>query len=239
MAATTGQSGSRAKRGADTRREILDVARRMFGGKGYDRTSMAEIAAQVGVVEGALYKHFPGKRELLLEATRAYLEPRFEATRAELAGVTGTRNRLRFVVFRHLREFVDDPGICRLVIQEIRASDDYMDSAVRKLLRSHTEVLVGILEEAAAAGELREGVQPAVVRDLVYGGVEHLAFRVLRRSGTIDADGLADELTDIIMRGVHVAHDAVPQHEETRELQLQIDRLTSIVETLQRKLPQQ
>jgi len=236
----TGRSeAGKAKRGADTRREILEAARRAFGDRGYDRTSMAEIAAQVGVVEGALYKHFPGKRELLLEATRAYLAPRFDATRQQLVGVTGTRNRLRFVIFRHLREFIDDPGICRLVIQEIRASDDYIKSALRTLLRSHTELLVGILEDAATAGELREGVQPAVVRDLVFGGIEHLAFRVLRRSGTIDADGLADELTELIMRGVQLPEEPRADADETRALRLQIDRLTSIVETLERKLPQQ
>ena len=72
MTETARQEGARARRGADTRREILVVARRMFGERGFGRTSMSDIAAEVGVVEGALYKHFPGKRELLLEAARAH-----------------------------------------------------------------------------------------------------------------------------------------------------------------------
>lgn len=210
----------------------------MFGDQGYERTSMADIAAAVGVVEGALYKHFPGKRDLLLEATRAYLAPRFDATRSQLGGVTGTRNRLRFVIWSHLREFIDDPGICRLVIQEIRPFDDHRESVVQPLLRSHTELLIGILEDAGRAGELRSGVQPAVVRDLVFGGIEHLAHRVLRGRGTIDADALADGLTDLIMSGISAPATTTASDDSAR-LQLQIDRLTSVVEALQQQLPRQ
>lgn len=53
--------------------QILEVATRTFGERGYERTSMAEIAAQVGVTKPILYSHFGSKEGLFLAcALRAW-----------------------------------------------------------------------------------------------------------------------------------------------------------------------
>jgi AcrR family transcriptional regulator len=59
-----------------TRDSILGAARRLFTSKGYDASSVDEIAAAARVTSGALYHHFRGKREIM----RAV----FEALEAEL-----------------------------------------------------------------------------------------------------------------------------------------------------------
>jgi AcrR family transcriptional regulator len=50
----------------DTRERILDVALDLFIEKGYDKTSLREIAEQLGVTKAALYYHFPSKQDILL-----------------------------------------------------------------------------------------------------------------------------------------------------------------------------
>jgi AcrR family transcriptional regulator len=55
----------------DTRAEILDVAAELFGDRGYDATSLREIAERLGISKAALYYHFPSKQEIL----RALVEP--------------------------------------------------------------------------------------------------------------------------------------------------------------------
>ena len=53
--------------------QILEVATRAFGESGYERTSMAEVAAQVGVTKPILYSHFGSKEGLFLAcALRAW-----------------------------------------------------------------------------------------------------------------------------------------------------------------------
>jgi AcrR family transcriptional regulator len=65
--------------GADTRDAVLAAARRLFTARGYDATSMRDVAAEVGITNAALYYHFPGK-DALLEALSA-------VRRAELDGL--------------------------------------------------------------------------------------------------------------------------------------------------------
>ena len=226
--------GTRPRRGPARRQAILAAARAVFEEKGYAPASMAEIAERVGVVEGALYRHFGGKRALLLDAVRDHFEPRFRETAEGLVGIRGTRNRLRFLVWRHLREFVDAPGLCRLIIQEIRPSEDYPGSALRELIRENTMLLSTVLAEAERDGELRPGVQPGIVRDLVYGGIEHLAFRALAGKGTLDADALADAVTDLVLGGVagEGARRTARADSEGHRLERQIDRLETLVALL-------
>jgi len=50
--------------GSKTRARIEAEALRLFADKGIDATSVRDIAAAVGVAEGALYRHFPSKEAL-------------------------------------------------------------------------------------------------------------------------------------------------------------------------------
>jgi TetR/AcrR family transcriptional regulator, fatty acid metabolism regulator protein len=233
MASQTAQSAVRTRRGEDRRREILDVARQVFSSKGYEQTSMAEIAAQVGIVEGALYKHFTSKRELLFEAMRFFYEPLLGLMREQLASITGTRNRLRFVIAAQLHGFVKHPGLCRVIILEIRPNDDYQGSVMRKLNREMTSFVPEIIEEAVKAGELRGDIRATLVRDVVFGGIEHLAWKTLAGRETLDVQREADALTDLVLRGLEPrpgTQDA-PDPQLAR-LRAQIDRLESLVGAL-------
>jgi AcrR family transcriptional regulator len=60
--------------GSGTREVILETARRMFEERGYDATSLRQIAEAVGTTKAAVYYHFPAKEHLLLELTRPFLD---------------------------------------------------------------------------------------------------------------------------------------------------------------------
>jgi len=62
MSAERRKSGKRD--GAATRASILREALRLFARKGYDATSVKDIASAVGVADAALYRHFPGKHDI-------------------------------------------------------------------------------------------------------------------------------------------------------------------------------
>src|SRR5262245_43374599 len=49
-----------------TRRRVLQAAESLFSRRGYEATSMADVAERAGVGVGTLYHHFPDKRALLL-----------------------------------------------------------------------------------------------------------------------------------------------------------------------------
>ncbi len=70
---------SQAERRSTTTRAILDAARRLFTARGFEQTSVDDIAAQAGVAKGAVYHHFDSK-ELIFARV-------FEEMTAELAAL--------------------------------------------------------------------------------------------------------------------------------------------------------
>ena len=57
----------RRKRGTVTRDSIMAVASTLFHDRGYDRTSLDDIAASLAITKPSLYYHFASKEEILLE----------------------------------------------------------------------------------------------------------------------------------------------------------------------------
>ena len=56
------------------RKEILDTAMRLFTAQGYEETSMADIAREMGVVQGLCYRYFDSKQKLFQEAMEQYVK---------------------------------------------------------------------------------------------------------------------------------------------------------------------
>jgi len=182
--------------------EIEAAARAVFSKRGYDGASISEIAAKAGVVEGTIYKYFENKRDLLLKVVERWYLGMIGDYAAELPGIVGSRNRLRFVIWRHLRSIKDNPDLCRLVFNEVRSGDDYFQNVVYRLNRRYTDVLLQILREGAEQGELRADLPLALVRDMVYGAIEHHVWGYLSGRGDLDVDHTADQLADLLFGGI-------------------------------------
>lgn len=68
---------------SSTREKILEVALKLFSKKGFKETTIKDIAKEVGITEGAIYRHFSSKEEiinsLLTEITRELRQKLFES----------------------------------------------------------------------------------------------------------------------------------------------------------------
>jgi AcrR family transcriptional regulator len=195
-----GPVGPRTARRLARAAEILAAARETFLEKGFDRASVAEIAAKVGVVEGLVYTYYPSKRELLNAVLRGMYEPLIGEIDAGFSRLRGVRSRLRYLVWRHLRVYVEEPNLSRLVLHEVRTGPEYFQSVLHALHVRYTSYLLRAVNEAIADGELRADTDAELVRSLVYGGIEHRMWGALfGRGEPIDVEATADRYTAMVL----------------------------------------
>jgi AcrR family transcriptional regulator len=207
--------------------EILAAAREVFLDKGFERASVAEIAARVGVVEGLVYSYFPSKRELLNEVLRGMYEPLIQDIETGFSRLQGLRSRLRFLIWRHLRVYAEEPGLSRLALHEVRTGPDYFSSLLHDLHVQYTTFLLRTVRDAVHDGELPAGTDPELVRSLVYGGIEHQLWAALYgRGGRIDVEALADRWTEVVLRGIQPA-----ARDRGEQLESRLARLEKLVAT--------
>ena len=115
MAAT---GAKRRMRAPERRKQLLEVARKVFAARGYHVVTMDDVAREAGVTKPILYDHFPSKRDLyrdLLEADLARLKERLHEA---MVSSQGNRARIRGS-FQAYFDFVDEEGAgFRLLMQE-------------------------------------------------------------------------------------------------------------------------
>jgi AcrR family transcriptional regulator len=210
--------------------DILEAAREVFCERGYDDAAMAEIAARAGVVEGTIYKYFESKRDLVFKVMEAWYEGMVAGFATDLSGISGTRPRLRYLVWRHLRSIRDNPALCRVFFREVRAGENYHRSFIHDQNRRYTSFFAAVLREGIDAGEIRADVPVNLVRDFVFGGIEHHVWNYVYGRGGLDIEAVADWIADIVLAGLRPTGEARRGDALARET----TRLAAVADRLER-----
>lgn len=209
--------------------DILVAARQVLAERGYSETIMADIAERAGIVEGSIYRYFRNKRDLMFQMSEDWFEEMIASDEATLQAIPGARNRLRFIVHRHLISIQREPDLSRLVFQHLRPDSDYRETRLFALNRSYTARVTRAIQAGIEANEVRPDLSPSLVRDVIFGSVEHRTWAFLRGEGDFDSEQIADELVDMVWRGLAAKNTGT-------DLPTTLDRLERAVEILERKL---
>lgn len=94
-----------ASRGA-RRVELIEQAARLFGARGYDDTSMRDIAAAFGILPGSLYHHFASKEQLFVAVYAAGVDRMIEAALQAGSGIDSPVRRMEAVCIAHLQQLL-------------------------------------------------------------------------------------------------------------------------------------
>src|ERR1700758_4475271 len=86
----------------DSRQEILRTAARLFQQRGYDATSMNDVAAALKLSKGGLYHHFQSKDEILFEIMNHAMEITQERVINPVRGIADAQERLRALIRLHI-----------------------------------------------------------------------------------------------------------------------------------------
>ena len=152
----------RREKARENREGILDAARKLFLADGYARTSIAAVAAEAGVSQDLVYRHFGNKKGLVVEllnfaVTGELDSPKVldqEGVRATLAEPDQRRQVAMFAADVAARveraQAIDD------VIRSAGAVDREIAEMYDKMHRTRLRNIQGLVEAVAAHGPLRD-----------------------------------------------------------------------------------
>jgi TetR/AcrR family transcriptional regulator, fatty acid metabolism regulator protein len=205
---------------------ILATARQLIHDKGYDDLSLGEVAERAGIVEGTIYRYFANKRELLERVAEEWFSEQLRED-PELPSIRGTWNRLRHLIWRGLRVTEREPALARFLIVELRRMPDYRASPFFELNRRFTGEIRDLCSQAIASGEFHGDVAPSLLRNMIFGCIEHQTWAYTRGEGAFDIDAVADGIATVIYRGM-VAQPAGLDQPIAR-LEALADRIATLV----------
>jgi AcrR family transcriptional regulator len=174
----------------DTRRRLLDVARRRFAEDGALTPTLDELRREAGVSVGALYHHFPDKRALAAAVFAEVLVGYQQEFVAMLRAQATARGGIRGGVAHHLRWVTAHRAEAGLLLGERLDSD-----ALREANRAFFGAIEDWWRPHAGYGVLRP-MQPDLIAALWFGPAQeygrHWLTRDARRIPTATVQALAD-----------------------------------------------
>ena len=196
-AAAAAQKGTPGRRGrpGHSLESLLDVAVAVFNERGYEATSMDELAIRAGVTKSAIYHHVPSKVELLRLALDRALDALFAVTEEPGATTGPAIARLEHVVRGSVRVLTSQLPFVTLLLR-VRGNSEVERAALQRR-REFDRIVTELVAAAEDEGDVRQDVDPAVTSRLLFGTVNSLTewYRPDQRAGQgLDADALADAL---------------------------------------------
>jgi AcrR family transcriptional regulator len=196
---TNGTTTGRRGRPGHSLESLLDVAVAAFNERGYEATSMDELAARAGITKSAIYHHVPGKVELLRLAVHRALDALFAVTEEPGATTGPAIDRLEHVVRGSVRVLTAELPYVTLLLR-VRGNSEVERMALQRR-REFDRIVTSLVRAAEQEGDVRPDVDPAVTSRLLFGTVNSL-IEWYRPGGGLSADDLADALVATTFSGL-------------------------------------
>ena len=182
----------------DRAEHIYRVAAQIMCQKGYEATSMNDIADAVGLTKAGVYHYIRGKETLLFEIMSYAMDMVDLDVAAPAREIADAEQRLRSILERHTRRILEVGGAVTLLLDEMWALKPTHRRIIKSRKRSYFDLIHGTLLRLAEEGKLRD-ICPTVATFSLLGILNWIS-RWYRRDGKVTPQ---DTLHSVVALGMN------------------------------------
>jgi AcrR family transcriptional regulator len=182
------------------RAQILEKAAQLFRVKGYEATSMSDIADEVGITKAGLYYFVESKEHLLYLITDYGLDLLEETVVRPLAGVQDPRELLEKLIQRHVHMLLTRPREVTIILHERTALTGVYREKIQQRKKQYIDYVRKVLTQLQKKGDARKDVDVTAATFFLLGALNWI-YQWYKADGRLSEEQLARELTEIFCRG--------------------------------------
>jgi len=186
---------------SDSRQEILRTAARLFYRRGYDATSMNDVAAALKFSKGGLYHHFHSKDEILFSLLEHAMQITQERVIEPVAKISDPEQRLRHLIRCHV-EVVLSPQDreISIMLHENHPLPPSLHRRINRRKKDYVHFVESLIAEVQRARHSTSSVTPRAAAFALLGMINWI-HQWYRPEGVLDAEQLARQYTDLFFAG--------------------------------------
>jgi len=188
----------------DSRQEILRTAARLFQQRGYDATSMNDVAAALKLSKGGLYHHFQSKDEILFEIMNHAMDLTQERVLKPVRGIENPEERLRALIRLHI-EVVLSPRDREITV--MLHENHPLPPALRKRINTRKKEYIHFVEEVMTdvqrSRRAKGAVTPRAAAFALLGMINWI-YQWYKPEGNLQAQNLVPQFTELVLGGIFV-----------------------------------
>ena len=180
--------------------EVYHAAAKLILQKGYDATSVSDIASALGITKAGLYHYISGKTDLLFQIMKFGLDELDREVARPAFAIADPEERLRFMIRTHARIVTRGEGAVTILVDEARALTPAQNRKITRRKRAYLDFMRQTLEELRDSGKLR----PVNLTVAAFGIIAMINWlsRWYQPAGALDENEIADQIVDIAMFGI-------------------------------------
>jgi len=191
----------RIEKGMQTRQAIFDTAIALFAKRGYDKVTIDDICAKVGVTKGAFYNHFKSKDQIILEEFMR-MDEHYAKVAQEISGMQSAREKLR-VFHREAIKLMSDLGVTMMkVVYHSQIAPNmrkpYLMDGKRFLYRITDE----FIREGQESGEIRDDLASEDMAIMLINCFRGQIYHWCLTNGSFDLVDTCERLFDLLVESL-------------------------------------
>ncbi len=185
--------------------EIYSAAAGIIFEKGFDATSMSDIAEAVGMTKAGIYHYIPGKKDLLF-ALMSYAMDRLEMqVIAPALEIQSAEARLQSIIDNHVRLITGSHseegfGVLSILTDELAGLTFENRQIIIARKRAYFDLVRATIVELETQGKTRN-IDSTVATFSVFGTIMWLS-RWYKTSGALTSEQIATEISNILLNGM-------------------------------------
>lgn len=180
--------------------DICLTAARIFVERGYDATSVNDVAAALGMTKAGLYHYISSKETLLYEIVNYSMDALEAEVIVPVRGIQDPEERLRQILLRHAALATCHSGHVTQLTDELQALPPVLRKKIERRKRDYVDLVRGTLLELKAAGRLRD-VDPTVATFSTLAMIVWLP-QWFKPKGRLTSEDVAAEVTRLALAGL-------------------------------------
>ena len=183
------------------RQEVIDVAARIFREKGYEATSIQEIAEEVGILKGSLYYYIDTKEDLLFGVIKEAYDAALNLIERLEQRDGGALELIEALVYGHAEVFSKNYVQSSVFFREFRALSEERQETIREAGDVYNRFLISQIRRGQRSGEIKSDINPRLAAIGIIGMMNSMAFWY-RPDGRATAGQIGREFSRLVIGGL-------------------------------------
>ena len=147
---------------------ILVAATNVFAEKGFEASSVDDIAVAANTAKGTIYYHYSSKEEILFELINKGILDFVRIAKQSTENVDNPRKKLEILIEAQLDYFCRYQNFCRVFLSEIWRIESYWKKSVKAIQDNYLTIINEIIKEGQRSGDFRLNLSERVLTFIFF-----------------------------------------------------------------------
>ncbi len=193
---------SNRKKTEDRKKQIMSTAAKVFAERGFQESTISEIAKKAKISEASIYEYFTTKEGLLFSIPTESAKDLFSLMEFHLKLIRGSANKLRAIVYLFMHTYQKNSEFASIMMLILKHNRKFLETEGHTLIRKGVRKINTVIEEGIESGEFRPDINVYLIRSMILGTVEHLSTNWVMTGTPASLLEFVDPIIDTLIEGI-------------------------------------